>query len=339
MSFRQGLCLYIVYTLGSIVFYLGSINKYTIFSLLVAYLFSLPMLFVYSRLLKSKQNIFSIFDNKYIQHIFRIFLLFFMVYVASKEVFNYTYFIVQMIFVRTNKRLIYLFGFIIFYLVLKNGMESLARYSQTSFVLIMFFILIITGLSIDKVNIYNVLPIIPRDINGVLNGVLYYLLHTFLDIFVLHNIFLNVKDNQKIYYLGGFLSFVLITFIAIRLISVIGLNMTQEVIYPLYSSISLIDLDNYITRIESLSIIVYFFSTSTRIIAIVYILNEEFKRLFKVESDSLLAPIIIFVIEFSNIIYHTLDEEVNFVWYYLIISFVALVLFTIILLFKRQRTI
>ena len=99
------------------------------------------------------------------------------------------------------------------------------------------------------------------DFNNTLN----LLVQPFIELTLLYNIFCKLKINQKskkhIFLIVSFITLIILLIITIESIGLLGDEYYSFLNFPYYSAISCINMNKIVIKIESLSLIIFYFTS------------------------------------------------------------------------------
>lgn len=328
-----------LFSLGTTAINIVSNMSYYWQSLLLAFLISFIIYLFYFKLLKQYpgMNMFEIIKQKYnnlLGKILIIILLLILLYQGTKVVFLFIDFITtinQLDFI--SKNIIMLINFILLGYVLKNSLFKICRFTQMVFisVIIMIFLLLILGL--EDINYSNLLPLYPIHENEFLKSFSIILVQPFCEITILFNVICkmkNLKEKEYIFYKVGLISFLLILVITIETVGILGYDYSIILNYPYYSAIASINMNKLVIRIESLSLMIIYFSAFVKLLFIVYTLVEGM-NVYSNSKKKYYYPILLLIHVLSLIIYSNEGQVKEFVYYNSIFLLIITILLPIIL--------
>lgn len=347
---RQAVCLIIMYQLGSTIIFLGSHGHHAWQSILCGYILVLPILFVYSYLLKKHpgKNLFQINTlilPKGISHIVNFLYVILSLYIGSRAIFKYSDFITTTA-LSTDTTNFFLGASIIIIgiLILKKNLKTLIRFSQSCAFLGLAFIIFLLVVGLEEVDMGQIFPIIPYHKAEFVKNTLYYSIHPFGECLLLLNIFCFIKEPQvqkKSFFYGNFLSCLILLYLTIRILARVGDNLSLMLNYPLYTAVSLIKYKDFISGLEALSVIVYFFTSFIKFIVCAVSILAGLEELFKIDGKKVAVPVMILLYEVSKIVYSNQEEINYFTGYYGVFAGILLFLvpltLALIALFKNRR--
>lgn len=205
---------------------------------------------------------------------------------------------------------------ILMFFAIKYGLEVIARsneiYTIMAFIGVFFtFLLVIPLMDID-----NIKPILAHGIKPVLSGSLpaigfpYAELVVFLMIIPAVN---NKRHLKKIFILGGILGGIVLFFSIIGSILVLGEAATSISVYPTYNMARLINVGDFLTRVEAFISLSFFIIVFVKIIIAFYASILAVTQVFNMEDfRPLTIPYIIISLTLSVLLNENIVEVINF---------------------------
>ena len=132
----------------------------------------------------------------------------------------------------------------------------------------------------------NLLPIVTKNID--FNNTLNLLVQPFIELTLLYNIFCKLKINQKskksnllsqltnepkpigTFLIVSFITLIILLIITIESIGLLGDEYYSFLNFPYYSAISCINMNKIVIKIESLSLIIFYFTSFIKLIFTIY---------------------------------------------------------------------
>ena len=344
---RHIISISVLFAIGSSVITISSNGYHCIQSLIMAFVLSLLVYFLYHRLLEKYpgMNLFEIIKYKY-NNIFGktiiIIYIIFLVLKAARIVYMFTDFIStinQLDFL--SKNLIMILNMILLGYFLKSSLISLCRFSQTGFILTLLMIAILFILGIKDINYTNLLPIIPIHKNDFFYNTLVFLVQPFLEMSVLYNVICKMKfekEKKNIFYLIAFISLIVLLFLSIETIGILGDNYAVIINYPYYSAIASINVSKIVIRIESMSLIIFYYCEIIKIIFLIYSIILGINTLAN-SKKKIYYPLLLLIHVLSLIVYDNISELKEMTKYYCIFALIFLFIIPLLLLIKKDKKI
>ncbi len=197
----------------------------------------------------------------------------------------------------------------------KEGLEVIARCSLLFLIPLLFEVLITPVLLLPKMDLGNFLPVLDIEISNFFKAghILASILFGELIILMMISPFINKKEQIKRRIIWGIItSGIVILLAALRNTSVLG---PTEIIYtyPSYQATRLIDIRDFITRLEVIVAGSFLFAMFLRVSITYYATVLATSQLLKLRSYlPLVIPIGIIAVTFSFFIFECYREQMNF---------------------------
>lgn len=258
---KQGICLLILFLLGtSLLIGTASAAKQDAWiAIILGFLFSIPAVLVYARLLYlfANKNLFQIvkivFGNT-IGNILIILYVIFSIHLGSLILRNYSEYTNVLIFPDTPT-IIPLASFILLCVFgVKMGIEVLGRWAEFSIWSIMILIVsVMILLSLPMIDINNLRPSLYYGIKPILSAGFGVFSFPFAESIIFTMCFSSFKKREspyKIYLVGLSIGFIILLLITLRNLLIAGPQMINIFYFPSFTAVSIIKLGEFIQRLE-----------------------------------------------------------------------------------------
>lgn len=308
--------------------------------------------FVYARLfyLFPGKNLFDIIEicfGKYTQKIIMFIFTIFIFEEGAELLRNVGQFIIVNSLTKTNIIIPMIFISILCILIVKGGIEVLGRWSELFLGLVIYSILIWFFMSIPKMKIDNLRPVLSNGIKPILKGGFRVFIFPFCQTFTFTMVFSGGKKRKspyKIYFSGIIIGGIVLFLVSVSAFLVIGIDV-ENTYYPSYTAIKRIGIKDFLERAEVLVAVIFVITAFLK--GSVYLLAtcKGVAKIFELKDYRLIVtPIAALIL---NLAYFEFDSILDFfdfseVWYYYVFPF--LVILPIIILItaeikKRQMKI
>lgn len=344
IKLRHAISISILFSLGNLIIYLGNNDIYLWQSLIISFLLSLILLLIYQKLLNKypNYNIFMLiklkFNNIFSNILIALYLLM-LLYNLSASIFTFMDFVTtvnQSDFM--GKEIIMLFHFLLMAFVLKNPIYELGRFSQVIFVITLVMIMSLYVLGIKNIDYTNLLPLKFIKTDSTYNNIMNLLIQPFLEITFLYNIICNMENTRskkKIFLIISSISLITLLLISSEIVGLLGKHYTSYLNYPYYTSISCINMSKIVIKIESLSLLIVYFSGFTKFIIIVYTFGLGINSLFN-SKKKIYNPILLLVNVLGMIIFQNMNEMLYMQKYYNYYAFIIITIISMLLIIKKD---
>lgn len=350
ISSKQGASMLIMFTIGSAIVLAPwkiSGNDGWI-AILTALVMMVPMIIIYSRLVLVFPG-YDFFDlqikvfGSFIGKIILLIYIFYSVHLGTMIFRNFSEFIGVFNLPNTPLLFIAIINGILCIWIVKSGIEVIGRWAE--FFLPIFIILfgILSLLLAPKMDLNNLRPVLYNGIGPVLTGAAATFCFPYAETFLFTTVFNSLKVKKqvyKIYTISLVLVGVLLALTFARNVSVLGDKLDSYLYFPTYTVVSLINVRDFIDRIEVLVAINLFFLVFVKESIVLYAASVGFARVFNIKDyRQIVAPIGLIMVLLSIYVYSSTMEMFEFaveVYNYYVLPF-AVVLPIITLIFSEIK--
>lgn len=324
ISTKQGISMMFIFLIGTTLV-VGSANRAqqdAWISILIGIAISLPMCFVYSRLLKlfPGKNLFDIVEEVFGSIVGKAITLIFIWYffhLGALIIRNITEFIQIVSFTETPQFFVAIFiGLLVIYMV-KSGIEVLGRWTEFVLPIIIFIIILTIGLSAPEMNFNHLKPVLYNGFKPVFQGAYALFTFPFAETVIFTVIFSSLEQQNKsfkVYSLSIIMSGVILLLVALRNILVLGAANINTLYFPSYSAVSIINIGDFLQRIEVVVSITLILSSIAKLSVCLFATSIGVSKLFNFDDYKLVAaPICLLMLNLSFIIYNSAMEMFNWI--------------------------
>ncbi len=319
ISDKQGITLVVLYILGSsLILAIGAEAGNDVWlSLIIAIFFAIPVLLVYARLhaLFPDKNIFDI--SKYVYgrlfgNLINLLFTWFALHLGSLVLRNFVEFI-TIVGLPETPDLVPASNLILLTIwVVKEGIEVLGRWGEffvlVSITLLLFAFILLT----PQMDSTNLLPILYNGIKPVIGGAFAIFAFPFVELVTFMMVFSSLKNRQSSYkifliglLIGGFV--LLVTVITDLLI--LGADNYSELYFPLYMSISKINVGNFLQRLEIIAAVTFLIGGFVKIsICLMGVCNGFVNILGSKDYRFIVTPLAFLMLNMSFMVYDSIME-------------------------------
>jgi len=346
ISRKQATSIIILYWLGSILI-MGTTEagKDLWIAIIIATIVAIPVLFIYSRLMKlyPGKDFFEISIDVFGKIGGKILILFYIEYalhLSALETNNYSEFFHIGILPETPKYVFAIMLVAICIFAAKMGLEVTGRCAEINIFFVLLSIIVITLLSIPYFDFSNIKPVLYNGWKPVIGASFTLSSFPFAESVIFIYILSSLKQGESIYKVVysalGVTSIVLIVVLT-GIILVLGEYPAQMYYFPTQQSISIIDIGDFIQRLDIFSPLVYFLNYFIKITICLIFASKGFTKLFNIrEYKKLVVPLGFFVFVFSLILYGSAMETFADAKYYKYYAFPFQFIFPIIILIVAE---
>lgn len=319
ISTKQGVSIMFLFLIGTTLV-TGSANKAkqdAWISILIAIITILPVMFVYSRILQlfPGKNLFDIAQEVFGKVVGKFLILIFTWYffhLGALVIRNITEFIQIVSFSETPQFFIALFlGLVTIYMV-KNGIEVLGRWAEFVLPVVIFSITLVTCLSAPQMNPNYIKPVLYNGFKPAFQGAFSLISYPFAETVIFTVIFSSLEEKNKtfqVYYLGLIIGGLIILMAALRNLLVLGASAISIHYFTSYYAASLINIGNFIQRIEVIVSIVMILCCVVKLSVCLFATSIGVSKFFNFDDyRTLAAPICLLMMNLSFIVYNNTME-------------------------------
>ncbi len=348
MKTRQALSISILFMMGTSIISIGNYGYHAWQAMIVSFLCCLPYFFFIDYLLRAhpKKNLFEIISKTFLKPIAKVVIALYSLYalyISGRIVFRYVEFVITVRLVDGAIFPLFLSIIVIVVLLLRSDMRTFARFSQAAFILSILSIFSFILIGLEDVNLSYLLPLYPYHEQDFIKNILLFLIRPFGEGILLVNILCQVEETRAkkhIFFLSMLFSFLLLLLVTIQTISVLGDDFVLQINYPLYTSVGIVNFMDFLVRIESLSVIIFFFAILIKLVVCLYSLKLGLEQVFNLDKTHALSiPITFLSVSLSQILYHNVAEFIQFYPIYGTISvfFIHVIPFLLIIMTWMKR--
>lgn len=266
ISLKQGFSMLFIFLSGAIMAIGGGseAGRDSYISALFCILFVVPLYFLYYTpfLIFKEKNFFEIIDiiyGKFFSNIINLIYVLSVLLVCVVSFSRYTLFIKTVSLQNTNIYVIGIFMAITCIYAVYCGYETLARFCEIMFFVVILSIIFFIIVSIPLFKAINLQPVLENGVLPLITGMYSLTATPFMEGFALIMLMSQSrkrKDMKKIIFISAISSAITISIIFLRNLLILGFPAIESLYYPSYLAISLVSLGDFFERQEvSVSII------------------------------------------------------------------------------------
>lgn len=316
---KQGISIVVLFIIGSaIVLSPGSEAKQDVWlAILLAFLMALPAVFVYARLLNNfpGKDLFDILHmvlGKLPGKAVGLLYVWYAFHLGALVIRNFTEFIKIVSLPRTPQLFIVAVVGVVCIWIVKAGIEVIGRWAGFVLPLVIVVIVCVVSLSLTEAEIDEIKPILFSGFNPVIKGAFAVFTFPLAETVVMTMIFSSVKNKfnaYKVYGFGVSIGFIVLFVVSVRNVLVLGQATGSTLYFPSYSAVSLIDIGNFLQRIEIIVCVIFLLAGIIKIGACIYAASNGIAKIFNFDSYRILtAPIGFLMMNLSCFIYNSTME-------------------------------
>lgn len=323
ISDRQGITTMVLFIMGStLVLGVGSDAKQDAWlAVIIAIVLAIPILSVYARILAllPDKNLYEILNYVFGKAFGRIIALFFIWYafhLGTMVLRNFQEFIKVVAFPETPEFVPVMLMGILCIWVAKEGIEVLGRFSQLVIIILALIIFAVAALAIKDAKFDNLRPFLYNGVSPVLSSAFSVFSFPFAETVLFMAVFDFSKGKNhpfKVYYYALAIGSFFVLLVTVRNIVVLGADFINQVYFPSYAVVSLINIGDFLQRIEVTVSVVLLFAGFVKISVCLLAAGKGVDYLFKTGNyRQIVAPVGLLMMITSCFLYQNIMEMQEF---------------------------
>ncbi|MDP4180736.1 MAG: endospore germination permease [Bacillota bacterium] len=324
ISTKQGTFMMVIFVIGSSIVLGSSVEaKQDIWIAIVVALFmSLPMLFVYSKLLTSfpGKNLYYILEEvfgKVAGKIISLLYVWYSFHLGALVLRNFSEFVQVISLPETPQTIIIIFLGLVCLWAAKAGIEIIGRWTAFIFPVGWFVLLITIPLSMSKMHLINIKPVLHNDLKPVLSSAFSFFTFPFAETVIFTTVFntlRNKKKTFKVYLSGTVVGGAIILLLSVRNILVLGVHITTDLYFPSYMAVRTLSIGDFIQRTEITVATFYTIGVFIKASVCLYAASKGVAKILNIEKSSqIVAPIGFLMMNLACIVYSSTMEMFDWI--------------------------
>lgn len=330
---KQSIVIMVAFLLGStLVLGVGGQAKHDVWiAILSAMLMAVPVFFIYARLItifpgKSLFELLVYIYGNILGKIIALPFIWYAIHMGSLVIRNFTEFIKIVTLVNTPQYIISALMIILCIWAVKAGIEVIGRWSSIIIPVVIVTILFVTFLFVPVIDIKNIKPILYDGLKPILKSAFIIVTFPFAETIVFTTILNNLKTNSspyKVYYLSLLIGGLIILLVTVRSLLSLGVENILILYFPSYASVRLINIGEFLQRIEISVTIVFILVGFIKISMCLYAASTGTAKVLNIPNyRQIVAPVGLAMMILASIIYNNTMEM--FEWAHKIYPYYAL---------------
>jgi spore germination protein KB len=352
ISRRQAMCILILFLFGSsvVIGVSSEASQDSWASLLIGLAFSIPVILVYSRLMKlfPETDLFDIMQTLFGKILGKILVALFAWYafhLGALVVRNFSEFIEIVAMPETPQLPIMIALTLVTTYLAASGMETLGKWSVLMFPIIMFVVALTVVLALNRMDFTNLMPFLETAPATLLSSGFDVFSFPFAETVVFLCMAGSVRKEEspyKIYIRAVLFCGGVLLVIILRNVSTLGAAMVKASYFPSFTTARVIQVGDFLSRIEGSISMNFLVSGITKITLCLMVASKGLAHIFNIEDyRRILAPVALLMMALCATVYKNTMEMFGFLKYYRIYAFpfqvVIPVLIWIFAEFYRRR--
>lgn len=316
---KQGIVMMSTFVLGStLVLGAGGEAKHDVWiAILLAMLMAVPVYLVYSRLLSvfPGMGLYEILNKvfgKVLGKIVAIPFIWFAFHLGALVIRNFTEFIEIVSLLETPQYIIAIFMTVLCIWAARAGIEVIGRWTSIILPILIIVILAVTFLFANILEFGNLKPVLIDGFKPVLDSAFSVFAFPFAEAVIFTTILDKLRpksSSYKVYYWSLLIGGGIILLISVRSLLALGAANIAILYFPSYASVRLINIGNFIQRIEVSVTMVFLFSGFVKISLCLYAASSGIAKVLNIQNYRwIVAPIGLLMMILSIIVYRDTME-------------------------------
>lgn len=321
---KQFIAIMIAFLIGSsmVLGVAGEAQRDAWISVLIAMVMSVPVFFVYSRIVslfpgKGLYEILTTVFGKTLGKIISIPLIWYTFHLGALVIRNFTEFISIVTLSETPQYVIAMLMIILSIWIVKAGIEVIGRWSAIVVPILLWAIVLVTLLFIPELEFGNIKPILYDGLKPVLSAAFAVFAFPFAEVVILIAVFDNLKKGDspyKVFYWGLLIGGINLAMITLRSLLALGLPTISITYFPAYASVRLINIADFIERIEVTVAISFMLGGFVKVSMCLLVASRGISKVLNLKSyRPIVAPVGLLMMILSLIIYSSAMEMFEWV--------------------------
>ena len=324
---KQAICIIIMFLFGSSVV-MGVNSDFcqdTWIALLCSMVIVIPIILVYARIMKlyPGKDIFDIIEHLFGRlwgNMIIILIILYALHLGSMVLRNFSEFIKVVSMDKTPELVLMIGMTIITSYLAKSGIEVVARWSVVIFPITLGVVFITIVLSLNNMNFNNILPFMDHSLADLSKTAYSIFSFPFAETVLFLAIANSIKKTDspyKIYLYAIIWGLILFLIIILRNLFILGAPMIRSVYFPSYTAARLINVGDFLTRIEGSITINFILAGITKITVCLLAASKGIAHIFKVNDyHNIVVPTNLIILAICSIVYNNITQMFEFIQVY-----------------------
>lgn len=294
-------------------------------ALIVALILLMPIILIYARIIKlyPEKDLFEITEilfGKIFSKIITILFVWYAMHLGALVLKDFSEFTKVTSLLNTPEIIILLSMTIVTAYLTKSGIEALARWSIVTICIVLCFLTFTLIFSVPIMNFNNFFPMFNHNLKDVFKAAFniftFPLAETVLFLMIASSYSKN-NSPYKVHFYSAFFGFIILLSVIIRNVSTLGVPLVASEYFPSYAAARLINVGDFLTRIEGTITINFILVGLTKITVCTIAAAKGITYLFKFNDYKTMAiPVCLLVLAISTTLYNNLMEMFEFLPFY-----------------------
>lgn len=294
-------------------------------SLLLAAAYAAPVLWMYARIisLNPREGLFEAAMRRlggFFGRLFTALMSWFALHLCALVLRNFSEFIQVTVMLDTPQLPILLIMALVVCMLAKSGAKALGKWAVAALPIVLAIVALTVLFSIGIMDFRNFLPVLGHPVGRIVQDAYLIFSFPFAETVLLMGIadFIRPGDGPGKIYLGGlFFSALVLMVIVARNLTVLGPAVVSVQYFPSYAAVRIINLGDFLSRIESSISINFMLAGITKIALCLITASRGVACLFGIRDyRKLVAPMGLLAVALAQTVYQSTMEMFGFVKYY-----------------------
>ncbi len=327
ITIRQAVCILVLFIFGSSVI-LGVSSEAaqdSWISLLLAAVFTTPVVLVYARLVKLHpgKDLFEIIETtlgKVIGKIIVVLMTWYAIHLGALVLRDFSEFIQIMSLPETPQLPIMIAVILVAAYMVKSGIETMGKWAILALSVIVFVVVLTVVLSLNKVDWTNIMPVMEHSIGTIAIGSFQIFTFPFAETVVFLSAANAIKKNDspyKVYSQAILYGTIILLFVILRNILLLGPAVIDIKYFPSYTAVRIIEVGEFLSRIEGSIAMNFILAGMIKIAVCLLAASKGTSRLFGLEDyRPIVFPVCLLTTALCAILYKNVMEMFDFLKVY-----------------------
>lgn len=291
-------------------------------ALIIATILIIPLILIYARIIKLYPGkdfcqIVELLLGKILSKIIIILFIWYAMHLGALVLKFFSEFTKISALFNTPEIIILMTMTIVTVYLSKSGIEVLGRWSIIVCTIICFLLILTIIFSIPNMDFNNFFPIMNHDLKEILKSSFDIFSFPFAEIVLFLSMassYSQKNNPYKIYLYGCLLGSIFLLSVIIRNVSILGVPLVKSEYFPSYTATRLINIGDFLTRIEGTITINFIFVGLTKTAVCLIAASKGFTFLFNLKDYKIMIiPISLLILMLATIMYNNVIEMFEFI--------------------------
>ena len=313
ISTRQAVCILVMYIFGNSLMYSGSkVKQDTWLAVLIGLFMFVPMMLIYARTvsLYPGKNLFDIIDDifgKIFGRIIALLYVFYAIHLGALLMRNFSEFIQVASMPETPQLIVLVFLFALGIWMVKSGLVVLGRWAKFALPVVLIAVMVTILISMNSINFNNIRPVASTAFPKLMDSSFTLFSFPYGETILFLALFGAIETKKgpyKIFFWGILISLIFMLMAILRNIFVLGFPSLEMYYFASYTTVSVISLGDFFTRIEVLIGLAFLLDLFVKQCVCMFAASIGVSKIFNIKNYKNLAiPTGLFMLTLASILY------------------------------------